>query len=84
MRDRSMALLLRRPVQITNEHFNFNICPLSAMDFADEFDQSKVYNSATKKRLAEILAQFVQLYNTLTDILLLVFPPNGTDRKSVV
>lgn len=78
MRDRSMALLLRRPVQITNEHFNFNICPLSAMDFADEFDQSKVYNSATKKRLAEILAQFVQLYNTLTDILLLVFPPNGT------
>lgn len=78
MRDRSMALLLRRPVHITNEHFDFNACPLSVTDFADEFARSKVYNSATKKKLAEILDQFVQLYITLTDILLLVFPPNGT------
>lgn len=82
MRDRSMALLLRRPVHITNEHFDFNACPLSAMDFVDEFDRSKVYNSATKERLAEILAQFAQLYITLTDILLLVFPPNGTWSSS--
>lgn len=76
MRDRSIGLLMRRPIHITHEHFDFHACPLVDSDFADEFDRSQVYNPATKRSLAGILAQSVQLYIILTDILLLVFPVN--------
>lgn len=76
MRDRSIGLLLRRPIQITHEYFDVGACPLVVSDFEDEFDRSRVYNFATKRSLAGIVAESVQLYIILTDILLLVFPTN--------
>ncbi|KAJ6139888.1 hypothetical protein N7471_006374 [Penicillium samsonianum] len=74
IRDRSTGLLMRRPIQITKLHFGFAAQPLCASDFADEFERSIVYDSATKRRLADVLAQWIELNITMTDILMLVFP----------
>ncbi|KAF4978188.1 hypothetical protein FZEAL_5384 [Fusarium zealandicum] len=75
IRDRTLGLLMRRPVQITKAHFDFDTNPvLGFADLENEFQRSRVYNSGTKKSLAEILAQLVELYVVLTEILLLVFP----------
>lgn len=72
IRDRSIGLLMRRPIKITTDHWDFSACPLVPEDFADE--RSRVYNSATKRRLSEILAQTMELYVILTKVLMLVFP----------
>ncbi|KAJ3464899.1 hypothetical protein MRS44_009685 [Fusarium solani] len=56
IRDRSMGLLLKRPVQITKEQFNFSDDPLNSNDLKDELQRSKVYRPSTKFKLAEILS----------------------------
>jgi hypothetical protein len=79
IRDRTLGLLMRRPIHITRSHFDFDANPvLGFSDLADEFERSKVYNAGTKKCLAEILAQLVELYIVLTDIVMLVFPLDDT------
>lgn len=79
IRDRTLGLLMRRPIQITGSHFDFDENPtLGFSDLVDEFDMSKVYNTATKRCLAEVLAQIIELYVVLTDILMLVFPLDDT------
>ncbi|KAH7000026.1 fungal-specific transcription factor [Ilyonectria destructans] len=75
IRDRTLGLLMRRPIQITKGHFDFDSNPvLGFADLENEFTRSRVYNPGTKKTLAEILAQLIELYVVLTDILILVFP----------
>ncbi|KAH7153021.1 fungal-specific transcription factor [Dactylonectria macrodidyma] len=75
IRDRTLGLLMRRPIQITKGHFDFDSNPVMGFsDLENEFERSRVYNPGTKKTLAEILAQVVELYVVLTDILMLVFP----------
>ncbi|KAL2704616.1 hypothetical protein AAEP93_005687 [Penicillium crustosum] len=76
IRDRSTGLLMRRPIQITKLHFNFDSHSLCATDLAEEFERSRVYDSATKRGLADVLAQWMKLNITLTDILTLAFPLN--------
>lgn len=79
IRDRTLGLLMRRPIQITKAHFDFDSNPvLGFADLEDEFERSRVYNPGTKKSLAEILAQVIELYVVLTDICLLVFPLDDT------
>ncbi|KAK7421685.1 hypothetical protein QQZ08_009859 [Neonectria magnoliae] len=79
IRDRTLGLLMRRPIQITKAHFDFDSNPvLGFSDIESEFERSRVYNPGTKKTLAEILAQVVELYVVLTDILILVFPLDDT------
>lgn len=77
IQDRSIGLLLRRPLHITNESFDFGIDPLNDADLDDETDRSKVYDGTTKKRLAQVFARWVRLCIVLTDIVLLAFPPNN-------
>lgn len=79
IRDRSIGLLLKLPIQITNEHFDFSVSPLNSRDFETEFDRSEVYSPSTKRYLADIFTCWVKLYIILTDILLLAFPPR--DRR---
>ncbi|KAF4765597.1 hypothetical protein HAV15_003587 [Penicillium sp. str.  len=76
IRDRSTGLLMKRPIQITKLHFDFASHYLCAADLAEEFERSRVYDSATKRGLADVLAQWMQLNITLTDILTLAFPLN--------
>lgn len=79
IRDRCLGLLMRRPLQITRAHFNFDTNPpLGSLDLADELETSRVYDATTKRSLAGILSQLVELYVVLTDILMLVFPPDDT------
>lgn len=74
IRDRSIGLLMRRPIQITDVHFDCKCEGLGVDDLSDEFERSKVYGSATKRRLAEILALHTELYMTMTETLLIAFP----------
>ncbi|KAL0934747.1 fungal specific transcription factor domain-containing protein [Colletotrichum truncatum] len=75
IRDRIVGLGMRRGLQITRNHFDFDSNGiLSYSDLADEIERSRVYNPGTKRCLAEILEQLVELCVVLTDILILVFP----------
>lgn len=79
IRDRTLGLLMRRPINITRAHFDFDSNPvLGYSDLANEFERSKVYSPGTKKCLGEVLAQLIELYVILTDILMMVFPLDDT------
>lgn len=73
IRDRSISLLMRLPIRITKDQFDFNDL-LTLEDLEDESQRSEVYDPATKLRLAEILYLSINLYKTLTDILSFVIP----------
>lgn len=75
IRDRIVGLGMRRGVQITRSHFDFDANGiLGYSDLSDEIERSRVYNPGTKRCLADILEQLVELCVVLTDILILVFP----------
>ncbi|KAF5004781.1 hypothetical protein FDECE_8738 [Fusarium decemcellulare] len=78
IRDRTSALLMRRSIKITRDHFAFDTVPLNSADLESEFDRSKVYDFKTKKSLAEVFSHSVRLYLILTDVLMLCFPLDGT------
>lgn len=79
IRDRCLGLLMRRPLQITKSHFDFDSNPtFDLSDLASELGASRVYDADTKRCLADVLAQIVKLYVVLTDLLLLVFPLDDT------
>lgn len=82
IRDRSLSLLMRRPILITKDDFDFTVNRLELCDFEDEFEASKVYNAATKKTLTRILIQTVDLFVALTDTLALVFSRDCTQAMS--
>lgn len=82
IRDRSMGLLLKRPVQITKEQFDFSEDPLNSNDLKDELQRSKVYYPSTKLKLADILSQSVLLFIKLTDVLMLIYPQNGKQQST--
>lgn len=75
IRDRIMALCVRRTIQMTPAQFDFHAHrPLVPSDLEDEFGRSKVYDPETKRQLAEILKSLLDLCVLLTDVLLLVYP----------
>lgn len=75
IRDRILALCVRRTIQITRAHFDLDAnSPLGSADLADEIDRSKVYNADTKRALIDITSQFIDLCVLLTDVLILVYP----------
>ncbi|KAI1464078.1 fungal-specific transcription factor domain-containing protein [Daldinia caldariorum] len=85
IRDRILALGVRRSLQISRAHFDIDSnTGLGYIDFADEVDRSKVYNSETKRCLVEIFVQLGELCSVLTDLVTLVFPLDdvpGWDRE---
>ncbi|KAB5578351.1 fungal-specific transcription factor [Coniochaeta sp. 2T2.1] len=75
IRDRILALCVRRSIQITRAHFDLDAnSPLGSADLADEIDRSKVYNADTKRALIDIMSQLIDLCVLLTDMLVLVYP----------
>ncbi|KAI1392693.1 fungal-specific transcription factor domain-containing protein [Hypoxylon trugodes] len=85
IRDRILALGVRRSLQISRAHFDLDANPgLGYTDLADEVDRSKVYNAETKRCLIEIFVQLGELCSVLTDLVTLVFPLDdvpGWDRE---
>lgn len=85
IRDRILALGVRRSLQISRAHFDLEAnTGLGFTDLADEVDRSKVYNAETKRCLIEIFVQLGELCSALTDLITLVFPLDdvpGWDRQ---
>ncbi|CRK09379.1 hypothetical protein BN1723_009064, partial [Verticillium longisporum] len=73
MRDRVIALALRRQALITKETLDLQIYPgLEAKDLLDEVHKSKVYDSDTKKELIEVTCRLSSLCIIVTDLLSLM------------
>lgn len=73
-----MPLGLRRGIQITRAHFDFERHqPLGLMDLDDEIHRSIVYSPDAKRELIQVLSHVLDLCVILTDVLLLVFPLDG-------
>jgi hypothetical protein len=77
LRDRILPLAVRRPIQITRSHFDLSEPGLGVDDLCEEFGQSHVYNYKTKQLLAELLAAQCTLAVLLTNIITIVYPPDG-------
>lgn len=78
IRDRILPLGLRRGIQITRTHFDFEQHPpLGLMDLEDEINRSLVYTPSVKRDLVQVLSDVLHLCVILTDVLLLVFPLDG-------
>jgi hypothetical protein len=68
---------VRRPIQITHNHFDFSQARLSAKDLEPEFGTSRVYDRETKRDLARIFLAQLDLAVELTDAISYVYPVNG-------
>jgi hypothetical protein len=78
LRDRILPLGVRRPLQITGEEFDFNeATPLSAEDFENEIECSKVYDSSSKQSLVQLLLTLCDLAVCITDVIMVVYPLSG-------
>ncbi|ORY69028.1 uncharacterized protein BCR38DRAFT_472437 [Pseudomassariella vexata] len=79
IRDRIMPLCVRRNIQITRNHFDFNAnASLDYEDLSDEIEHSRVYHGDSKRSLTAIMALMTELCVCLTDILELVYPFRDT------
>ncbi|KAH6976541.1 fungal-specific transcription factor domain-containing protein [Ilyonectria sp. MPI-CAGE-AT-0026] len=75
IRDRILALGLRRSLQISRSHFNFDESTgLCFADLVDEAERSMVYDAKTKWHLMELLVQLAELCSILTDVITLLHP----------
>ncbi|KAK7432879.1 hypothetical protein QQZ08_000350 [Neonectria magnoliae] len=83
IRDRILALGLRRSLQISRSHFNFDeSIGLGFPDLVDEVERSMVYDAKTKWHLMELLVQFVELCSILTNVIALIHPLDDVPRWS--
>lgn len=65
-------------MQVTVLHFSLDNLQdgFSIGEFADEIERSRVYNSEAKKTLIKIFIQMTRLAAVLTELLVVVLPPN--------
>lgn len=75
LRDRIMALGLRRPLQIKPTDFDFSKPGLLEDDIKDEIYNSKVYDPATKRVLVRLAASLCELAVAMNDILMFCYTP---------
>ncbi|CAI7641898.1 unnamed protein product [Penicillium pancosmium] len=75
VRDRLIALGMRRPLQIPPSHFDpSSHLPLVLDDLEDEIHASEVYDAHTKIILCKMLTSQCQLAVTLTTLLMTIYP----------
>ncbi|EXJ74878.1 uncharacterized protein A1O5_01574 [Cladophialophora psammophila CBS 110553] len=77
IRDRTMALGLRRPISISSASFEEAWPPLTDDDFKSEIGRSWVGSVPAKMKLLHSLSALCKLCAVLTDILQLLYPTNG-------
>ncbi|KAE8133600.1 hypothetical protein BDV38DRAFT_295991 [Aspergillus pseudotamarii] len=73
LRDRWISLALRRRSQLTMKDFDAENSPLEEADFAEEIQESKVYDLHTKRIILAALQQQCRLAILITDMVSLVF-----------
>lgn len=76
LRDRILPLGVRRPLQISSNDFDFDLAPLSEIDFNDEIRKSRVYDAAVKRLLIQLFAALCELAVVLTEVIMVVYPMN--------
>ena len=77
LRDRVISLGVRRPVQITPDHFDFSQESVTELDFAGEVKRSQVYDTETKSLLARIFIVQCQFAVAVTSMIMVIYPLNG-------
>lgn len=77
LRDRIIAVGVRRPIQITPNHFDFSQSSMTEQDFAGELARSKVYDPETKALLVRTFILQCQLAIALTSTIMTIYPLNG-------
>lgn len=76
MRDRSLALGLRVPIQITPDCLEANIDMLTFQDLHSDIEHSKVYSSGTRRLLVDLFVGQCELAVKLTRVIMLAYPAN--------
>ncbi|KAB8238954.1 transcription factor domain-containing protein [Aspergillus alliaceus] len=74
VRDRVIALGMRRPLQITPDQFDYRREPFEEEDIKCEVGQSRVYDPETKRSLIKIFVAQCELAAALTSTLLATYP----------
>lgn len=77
VRDRTLALAVRRPLQILPEDFDLSQPCLGESDLEAEIRQSEVYRPQIKAALCRVLVSLCQLAVAVTDLVLTVYPIAG-------
>lgn len=77
LRDRIIALGVRRPLQITSDHFDFSQDAVAEVDFSGEVEQSQVYDAETKLLLANIFIVQCHFALAVTSTIMAIYPLNG-------
>ena len=77
LRDRVISLGVRRPVQITPDHFDFSQEGVTELDFAGEVERSQVYDTEAKSLLARIFIVQCQFAIAVTSMIMIIYPLNG-------
>lgn len=84
LRDRILPLGVRRPLCITDAHFDFTKCtPLNAQDFAKDITCSRVYNAKTKRSHVDLTTSLCELAVILTGAIMAVSPVNDVPVASM-
>ena len=82
IRDRLIALGMRRPLQILPNSFDVAVHqPLSVDDFTDEINASEVYEAETKTVLCKILTSLCLLTAPLTKIIQISYPSHSRPQR---
>ncbi|PVH75443.1 hypothetical protein DL98DRAFT_427572 [Cadophora sp. DSE1049] len=76
VRDRSLALGLRVPLQITPDCLEANIDMLTSHNLQSDIEHSKVYSSGTKRLLVDLFVGQCELAVKLTRVIMLSYPTN--------
>ncbi|KAH8706023.1 hypothetical protein BGW36DRAFT_457350 [Talaromyces proteolyticus] len=80
IRDRIIAIGMRRPIQVLPFHFDpYSREPLQLKDLEAEIDVSEVYNKETKVMLCKILTSLCNLVTALTMLITTIYPPSGIE-----
>ncbi|KAJ5387412.1 fungal-specific transcription factor domain-containing protein [Penicillium cosmopolitanum] len=74
VRDRIIALGVRRPLQITPDQFDHHREPFAEQDLACEIGRSRVYDSETKRSLIKIFVTQCELAAALTSTIMIIYP----------
>ncbi|KAL5342223.1 fungal-specific transcription factor domain-containing protein [Aspergillus crustosus] len=77
VRDRTIALGVRRPLQITPDTFDPHDDPLAEEDLECEMQSSKVYDTDIKRCLVKVFLVQCDLAAALTSTVMAVSPPNS-------
>jgi hypothetical protein len=75
IRDRTMSLAMRCPLQINTGEFDLNQQPLTIHDMEDETHKSEVYSFDEKVALCHVLTSLCHFVVAVTDLCSIAYPP---------